>query len=646
MDPASTSSSHGLPTGIPLGPATDPQPAQQDLTIDQLLIQVNELNEQNEALVSAVFSSAEIIEELEETKRQLADAQSETEKAHEDTRKLVDTIFQGSRDAMIVLDSQYKIVSANQTARSLFELDQSIADSSIVQDLTKQYFSEDYADWFSALISANEVGHRLELYRESSPDEIESEHGSARHWIELSINVLGCELERVEFLLTANDITRRKKVEAQFQHQAFHDNVTGLPNRRYFVQKIEEIVDRGEQKSFTVCFLDLDNFKSVNDTLGHDAGDQLLVQVANRIKSVIRRDSLLARFGGDEFALLIPDLDVDKVKFIGQRVVMELKRPFQINDSPVYIGASVGMTRFPIDATDVNGLLQNADVAMYSAKEGGRSRFHAFTPELAAGIQERQSLLDDLREALDRKEIGLEYQPKWCLKENRIAGSEALLRWRRHNQVVSAAHLVDAAECSGLILPLGYFVIEMAVKQHMVWQEEISLDGKIAINISPRQLVDPNFVDRFVEIVESAGASPEIVELEITETAMIRNFDQAFEQIRKLNQTGASIAIDDFGTGYSSLSYLKSFPVSTLKIDQSFVKDLPHDPKAVAVARAILSLGHGLGLKVVAEGVETEQQCEFLKEAGCDLVQGYFFSRSLGVEAFGKWATSFGHPMA
>ena len=241
MDPASTSSSHGLPTGIPLGPATDPQPAQQDLTIDQLLIQVNELNEQNEALVSAVFSSAEIIEELEETKRQLADAQSETEKAHEDTRKLVDTIFQGSRDAMIVLDSQYKIVSANQTARSLFELDQSIADSSIVQDLTKQYFSEDYADWFSALISANEVGHRLELYRESSPDEIESEHGSARHWIELSINALGCGLERVEFLLTANDITRRKKVEAQFQHQAFHDNVTGLPNRRYFVQKLSLI---------------------------------------------------------------------------------------------------------------------------------------------------------------------------------------------------------------------------------------------------------------------------------------------------------------------------------------------------------------------------------------------------------------------
>jgi diguanylate cyclase (GGDEF)-like protein len=397
------------------------------------------------------------------------------------------------------------------------------------------------------------------------------------------------------------------------------------------------LLEKGNGAPFAVCFLDLDNFKTVNDTLGHEAGDQLLVRVALRIKNTTRKGCFLARFGGDEFALLIPGHSQMEEAAICKRIVAELRKPFTINEHSVHIGTSIGLTRFPDDAQDVDSLMQNADVAMYSAKDGGRNRFHPFTPELAQTLQERQTLLADLRSALERKEIALEYQPKWCLRNNQVAGCEALLRWKRNGQAISPAHLVEVAECSGLILPLGDLIIEKAVTQMVSWTERLDLNGRMAINLSPRQLSDRAFTERFLRLINDAKVDPSRIEFEITETAMIENYDQTIQTIQELNQIGVEVSIDDFGTGYSSLSYLKSFPVSTLKIDQSLIVDLPHDPKAVAVAEAIMSLGHGLGLSVVAEGVELESQKEFLQKAGCDQIQGYLLSRSLTPCAFESW---------
>ncbi len=625
-----------------VGPASNLAPANE---LDQLREENRDLRERNEALATAIVNSAEIIGELEQTKRELAAARQQAEQAQQNTQRMAETIFDGTHDAMLVLDQDSSLVSANRNARAMFGFDDEATGIQVKPQLQQRFRCEYSRNWFDELVRASDQGgSRFELYQQdpsldSGSDCISTPTGG--FWIEVSISHLENNLTGGSYLLTAHDITQRKQIEDQFQHQALHDNVTQLPNRRFFVQRIEQLLENADPGlKFSVCFLDLDNFKTVNDTLGHEAGDQLLVQVAHRIKNSTRGNDFLARFGGDEFALLIPNLNTTQVAGIANRIVAELKKPFTINDHSVYVGASIGMTRFPDDAEDVHGLLQNADVAMYSAKENGRNQFHPFTPELAASVQENQLLLADLRNALQKNDIELEYQPKWSLHDQCLTGCEALLRWKRNGQPVPAAHLVEVAECSGLILQLGDLVLQTAIRQMAAWRQEYGLHGRIAVNTSSRQLVDPTFVERFRKIVEAAELPMEAVELEITETAMMKNFNQAVGQIRALKRMGVSIAIDDFGTGYSSLGYLKSFPVSTLKIDRSFVRDLPGDPKAVAVAQAVLSLGHGLGLTVVAEGVENQAQLEFLQAANCDQVQGWLFSRSLPPEQFIQWALS------
>ncbi len=642
-----------LPPQLPLNIASDAvdgrplQSGNNEATLEKQSSELHILRERTQKLATAIANSEKMIEELEQTKQQLAEARSAAELAHRSTKMMATTIFEGTHDAMIVLDEKLHLIAANRNARSMFHIAANASGIQLMQKLAHEYRSELHLDWVQALLNESS-GARIELFKlvpvlQTSTESEPAEFVHKKHWIEVSISPLdGEKTGGIRYLLTAHDVTQRKQIEDQFQHLALHDNVTQLPNRRFFVKQVEALLSesQGSNSEFAVCFLDLDNFKTVNDTLGHEAGDQLLVAVANRIRNTTRNDCFLARFGGDEFALLIPNLTTQEVTSIGNRIVAKLREAFQINGHSVYVGASIGMTRYPDDADDVNGLMQNADVAMYSAKDGGRNRFHAFTSELADGIRERKELLEDLRTALDRRNIALEYQPKWSLKENRLSGCEALLRWERRGKTVSAAHLVEVAECSGLILPLGDLILEKAVHQLAQWKNNILQVGKMAINLSPRQLADRNFATRFQIMIETAGVSASSIEMEITETAMMENFSEAFMQIEELKKIGVSIAIDDFGTGYSSLSYLKTFPVSTLKIDRSFISDLPDDPKATAVAKAVLSLGHGLGLQVVAEGVETKSQFDFLTEAGCDQIQGYLLSHSLTPDQFENWANN------
>ena len=609
--------------------------------VEMLESQLAATKQENAALTQAVYNSEEMILELEQTRIQLAAAQKEAELAHQNTQRLAETIFERSQEAMLVLDYEFNLVSANPKAREIFELELAehgaANQHSLKEHLCRLYGSGDQLDWFKVLLDDPTGDKRIEIFRHLG-DLFTAPFSIGREWIEVSLCVLDEGFDRSGYLLTARDVTQRKHIEDEIQYQALHDNVTQLPNRRYFIRQVEHHLLDPDSSEFAICFLDLDDFKSVNDRLGHEAGDQLLAQVSERIRNKTRNDCFLARFGGDEFALLVPNMSPANVAKIGRRIVQELKKPFTINRRTVHIGASVGMTRYPDDAQDVHSLLQNADVAMYSAKESGRNQFHLFTPELAAGIEERQSLLDDLRVALESKQLDLEYQPKWCLYENRVTGCEALLRWKRNGQPVSPLKIIEVAEGSGLILELGDLVVEQAFRQISQWRERGQFDGTVAINISGDQLVDTMFIQRFMNLSQEMQVPTEWIELEITETAMMKNFNRASVQISLLQKAGASIAIDDFGTGYSSLSYLKSFPVSTLKLDRSFVRDLPDDDKAAAVANAVLSLGHGLGLKVVAEGVETIEQFKFFQEAGCDLVQGFLFSRSLKPDEFVEWS--------
>lgn len=555
------------------------------------------------------------------------------QKVIEDRNRLLASVFENAQEGVVILDVQGNICEANPEFCGLSGLSQEqLLDQSLSSIVDWEHL--EFSEVLQSALSGKSCCGRAVLNRSSVREE------EIVYWGSLSVSQ-DEEGNPTNLIAMFSDISQIEQTQQRLHRLALHDNLTGLPNRRFFSQQIEEMIEvsREANSRFGVCFLDLDDFKVVNDTLGHDAGDQLLIEVSRRIKSCIFRDCFLSRFGGDEFAMLIPEMDdgQQRVDLVGEKVVQALNEPFDIGEHHVYIGVSIGKTMFPNDATDVNQLLRHADMAMYQAKDEGKNTIRGFSPELAAEMEARQNLVNELRMAISKKEVTIVYQPKRCLKSNRITGCEALVRWTKDGIAVCPGEFIEVAEKSGLILPLGDQIIEMAMRQAKQWRDENSFDGRIAINLSPRQLNDPEFIGRFEELLECTNTRPEWFELEITENAMMENIECSLKLMEELNELGVKIAIDDFGTGYSSLNYLKTFPVSTLKIDLSFVRDLPNDLRAVAVAKTVLSLGHGLGIEVVAEGVETEAQRHFLEEAGCDVIQGYLVNRPLAPTEFINW---------
>lgn len=451
--------------------------------------------------------------------------------------------------------------------------------------------------------------------------------------------------ETTNLIAMFSDITQIEDTRRELHRQALHDNLTDLPNRRYYRQKIADLIasDVNGDVRFGVSFLDLDDFKIVNDTLGHDAGDNLLVEVSCRVKETLGPDCFMARFGGDEFALLIPEQMGCELQAnaCAEAVVEALSKPFSLAGHEVHIGVSVGTTIYPDHATDVESLMRHADVAMYKAKDEGKNKVTFFSTDLVEVVEKRQRLLSELRVALDRGDLTVVYQPKLCLKTNRVTSSEALVRWTKEDgTVVSPAEFIPLAEDFGLINLLGQQVLESVCRQAREWFDAGVLSGPIAVNLSPRQLKEPNFFDHLIQTLDSHGCQPNWLELEITENAVMEDVDRALALMHRINELGVSIAMDDFGTGYSSLSYIRDFPIRTLKIDTTFVKDLPTCSRAVAIAKTVLSLGHGLDLNVVAEGVETMSQLEFLRASGCDMVQGYLINRPMQGQEFLHWLRS------
>jgi diguanylate cyclase (GGDEF)-like protein/PAS domain S-box-containing protein len=440
-------------------------------------------------------------------------------------------------------------------------------------------------------------------------------------------------------VLNARDISRHKSLEAQLVQRALHDQLTGLPNRMLFMDRLEQALERSARrgKFAAVLFLDLDRFKLVNDNLGHDHGDQLLVQVADRLRSCLRRVDTIARIGGDEFTVLLEDVgSAGDAALVSERIIEAFRASFRIENQEIFVGASIGIALGGRDqGTTAQGLLRNADIAMYRAKANGRACFEVFKSSMRETVKGRLKMETELRRALDRGELRLHYQPQVDLRTSRIVGLEALVRWEHPERgLVPPGSFIPIAEETGLILPIGRWVLETACRQASMWRadREIGLDLVMAVNLSPRQFRHPRLVQDVGQVLAESGLDASGLEVEITEGTAMGDADATVKTLEHLKAIGIRLAIDDFGTGYSSLGYLKRFPIDVLKVDRSFVAGLPQNRGDAAIVRAVVGLSRALGLKAVAEGVETPEQLHELRGLGCDQGQGYLFGRPTATE--------------
>ncbi len=438
---------------------------------------------------------------------------------------------------------------------------------------------------------------------------------------------------------TVEDITERKTYETRLTHQATHDTLTGLPNRALFRDRLQQAVRYAEREraKVSIVFIDLDNFKYINDSLGHEAGDALIRIMAQRLKSCVRDSDTVARLGGDEFVLLLQGapFDDERVSIAMSRILSEVRKPVDVRGRELTVTCSIGISVCPEDGNDVDALLKHADAAMYQAKQAGRDNFQFFTSSINQRVLDRMDLEHRLRGALERSEFLLHYQPKLDLRSGMVVGTEALIRWRAPQQgLVSPSRFIPLAEETGLIEPIGEWVLETACRQAQLWRERGFRPLTVAVNVSPRQFRDAGLPQLVENILKKTGVTPSMIELEITETCLAHDSEKFIATLKTLKGLGVQIAIDDFGVGYSSMAYLKSFPVDRLKVDQTFAKNLATSEKDRSIYKAIVSLGHNLGLRVVAEGVETSEQYYLLRDIGCDEVQGFFFSMPVPADDF------------
>ncbi|MDX2368349.1 MAG: EAL domain-containing protein, partial [Colwellia sp.] len=429
------------------------------------------------------------------------------------------------------------------------------------------------------------------------------------------------------------DVSELKNSQSRLNHIAHHDALTELPNRTLFQLQFEMSLQRAERhnKKVALLFIDLDRFKNVNDSLGHDVGDALLCQVGNRIVSIIRPKDMAARLGGDEFAIILNDIEnIEDVNLLSQRVLSVFEQPFNLSTKELYIEASIGISIYPENGDTPARLLRNADTAMYQAKRS-KTKIEFYSNELTAVTLKKWSLENELRKALKEEAFILDYQPKIDPQSGFIIGVEALLRWKKDNKIIGPNEFIPTAENTGLIIPIGEWVLAQAIMQLARWQGTLCENLSIAVNVSGRQLRNDK-LDEYIEILlNKHKVDPGLLELEITEDFLIQgdSKNNALEVLSSLNKLGISMAIDDFGTGYSSMAQLKNLPISTLKIDKSFVDGIPDSKKDIAIIKSIISFAKNLELKIVAEGAETAEQVAFLKKNECDLIQGYFYSKPI-----------------
>lgn len=433
--------------------------------------------------------------------------------------------------------------------------------------------------------------------------------------------------------------TRPGQTDRRLAYTAHHDTLTGLPNRVLFRSRMERAMSRAKRNDSMMALmsLDLDHFKEINDACGHIYGDKVLQGAAQRLQKQLRDVDTIARVGGDEFAIILDSIGhADQIAMVSRRILDAMALPILMEGKEIYVPVSIGISVYPLDTDDIDILHKNANIALHHAKQEGRNNYQLYSSEMNSGADERISMESHLRRALERNEFTLHYQPQINVITGKIIGAEALLRWRSAELgMISPIIFIPLAEKTGLIAPIGEWVLQIACAQNKAWQHAGYAPMVIAVNLSQRQFRHNDLIANIASALEGGvGLDANYLELEITESMVMNRIEQTISTLEKINLMGVQLSIDDFGTGYSSLSHIKRFPLQKLKIDQSFVRDIHLNKNSEAIVQAVISLGHAMGLKVIAEGVETKQQLEFLRDHGCDEIQGYYFSKPLPAEEF------------
>ncbi len=545
-------------------------------------------------------------------------------------------MIEQTHDAVISTDLNGNILSWNYGAKIIFGYN---ADDVIGKHISILYPKED-----------KELSHDIEKLMEDGEYHIEAyrvKKNGELVYTSLSLSLLKDENSKpIRIVGYSQDVTKRKKYEDEMlkqkevlHYQATHDFLTSLPNRVLFNDRLEQAIETAKRNKtkFALLFLDLDHFKEINDSLGHDAGDEILKEVAKRLENTIRDEDTLARLGGDEFTIIMQGLkDGQNASILAQKIIKVLSIPIMVNNIELHISNSIGISIYPDDGISAQNLLKYADAAMYKAKNEGRDNFQFYSVEMTELAFERVAMEMNLRDAIKNDEFVVYYQPQVCGENDELIGMEALVRWKHPSMgLISPNKFIPIAESSGLIVEIDRFVMKSAMEQFVKWYEDGFNPGVLSLNLAMKQLQREDFIPTLKKLMKETCCKAEWIELEITESQIMIDLDKSVGMLNQVNELGIELAIDDFGTGYSSLSYLKKLPISKLKIDQSFVRDLPDDEEDIAITRAVIALAKSLNLKIIAEGVETIEQKDFLIENGCKNIQGYYYSKPTPVDGIG-----------